>query len=129
MIKFGFWKSVCPLFMFCVATVIGSPGQITVLHNFFPGYGADPSTAMVQATDGYFYGTTYTNAFKIDSSGNESTFYSFCTSGANCPDGSDPSGLVQASDGNFYGTKQLASLAAAAGLVVEPSSKSVRGER
>jgi uncharacterized repeat protein (TIGR03803 family) len=71
-----------------------------------------PQAGLVQATDGSLYGTTggelgsdnYGTLFKITSSGNLTTLYSFCSE-PNCSDGEYPSaGLVQATDGNFYGT-------------------------
>jgi uncharacterized protein (TIGR03437 family) len=82
-------------------------GTLTTLHNFgsVPADGYYPSTKLIQATDGSFYGTTagggtnsHGTVFKITSEGSFTTLYSF--------DGtkSDPSELIQASDGNFYGT-------------------------
>jgi uncharacterized repeat protein (TIGR03803 family) len=70
--------------------------------------GASPSAALVQGSDGFFYGTTigggtnagYGTVFKISADGAVTTLYSF--SGGN--DGLGPSGLVQGSDGYFYGT-------------------------
>jgi len=74
--------------------------------------GADPYAALMQATDGNFYGTTFdggANAtggtvFSITPSGVLTTLYSFCSL-ANCADGADPYGgsLQQGTDGNFYG--------------------------
>jgi len=69
------------------------------------------STALIQATDGNFYGTTFQGGaygqgtvFKVTPNGELTTLYSFCAQ-AGCPDGAGPNaGLVQASDGNFYGT-------------------------
>src|ERR1019366_4483781 len=80
--------------------------------------GAAPDAALVQATDGNFYGTTsrggassncpgpYVSGcgtvFKITPSGTLTTIYSF-----NYTDGSEPwAGLVQATDGSFYGTTE-----------------------
>jgi uncharacterized repeat protein (TIGR03803 family) len=91
-------------------------GTLTTLHSFCAAAncadGTEPNGAIVQATDGNFYGTTYAggaylyygSVFKITPGGALTTFYSFCAK-ALCPDGSDPvEGLVQAADGNFYGT-------------------------
>jgi uncharacterized repeat protein (TIGR03803 family) len=86
------------------------PGAVlSVLHSFyvFPN-GANPSDALVQGRDGYFYGTTLaggTNGglgavFRTRSDGSITSLYSF--SGRN--DGWGPAGLVQGSDGYFYGT-------------------------
>ncbi len=84
-------------------------GALTTLYNF-PGSpdGFRPLGALVQATDGNFYGTTYQGGavnygtvFKMTASGELTTLYRF-TGGT---DGAAPSGaLVQATDGNFYGT-------------------------
>jgi uncharacterized repeat protein (TIGR03803 family) len=69
-----------------------------------------PEGALVQGTDGNFYGTTYMggpnsfgNIFQVTPSGVFTEIYTFCN-GAGCPDGENPvSGLVQGTDGNFYG--------------------------
>jgi uncharacterized repeat protein (TIGR03803 family) len=81
----------------------------TSLHSFtvFPN-GAYPAAALVQGSDGNFYGTTQgggTNGagtvFQISTNGALTSLYSF--TGGN--DGADPrAGLVQGSDGYFYGT-------------------------
>jgi len=93
-------------------------GTLTTLYTFCSQTnctdGSYPAAALVQATDGNFYGTTSYGAdgncmvqcgtvFKITPSGNLTTLYSFCAN-INCPDGDTPSALVQATDGNFYGT-------------------------
>ncbi len=83
-------------------------GAITTLHSFTgESDGAYPQAALIQATDGSFYGTAqnggdfgFGNVFRILPDGTFSTVYSF-TGGA---DGSAPTdSLVQAKDGNFYG--------------------------
>jgi uncharacterized repeat protein (TIGR03803 family) len=81
------------------------------MHSFNSTDGAHPSSTLIQATDGNFYGTTTiggdTNSgtvFKMTPSGILSTLYSFCRT-PNCTDGLYPiAGVVQAFDGNFYGT-------------------------
>ena len=87
-------------------------GALTTLHSFDWYDGASPTAALVQGTDGNFYGTTYGGGanqyygtvFKITPSGTLTSLYSFCAQ-ANCADGAMPyAGLVQATDGNFYGT-------------------------
>ncbi len=99
-------------------------GTLTTLYSFCSQSGcADgsyPGAALVQATDGNFYGTTqYGGAnnnsicqgsgcgtiFKITSAGTLTTLYSFCSQSA-CADGRLSFGLVQATDGNFYGTTE-----------------------
>jgi len=95
-------------------------GAVTLLHSFTaegssPPYpnkdGAYPDAELIQACDGYFYGTTEqggTNGggvlFKISSTGAFTTIHSFSTQGANT-DGSFPKcTLLQGPDCNLYGT-------------------------
>jgi uncharacterized repeat protein (TIGR03803 family) len=89
-------------------------GNLTTLHNFCQTNCADglfPYAPLVQASNGSFYGTTYTGGsyfggvvFQITSTGEFATLYSFCAI-ADCVDGLYPiSGLMQASNGNLYGT-------------------------
>ena len=66
-----------------------------------------PRSNLIQASDGYFYGTTYFGgtcgvgtAFRMDSTGNVTTLHSFCYA-----DGAQPAaGLIQSDSGDFYGT-------------------------
>ena len=90
----------------CVTAVAQS---LTTLYSFNGTDGQLPSAALVQGTDGNFYGTTAAGGahhqgtvFKIDSAGNLTTLHSF----SGFPlDGAVPTaGLVQGTDGNFYGT-------------------------
>jgi uncharacterized repeat protein (TIGR03803 family) len=89
-------------------------GKLTTLYSFCAQDtscpdGAHPG-ALIQATDGNFYGTTnnggansWGTLFRITPAGSFTTLYSFCQQ-ANCTDGKNPTGpLVQASDGNLYG--------------------------
>ena len=84
---------------------------LTVLHSFHVSpNGENPWAALVQGTDGYFYGTTagggtnggFGTIFSISSNGSITSLYSF--SGGN--DGRGPAGVVQGSDGYFYGTTE-----------------------
>jgi uncharacterized repeat protein (TIGR03803 family) len=93
-------------------------GTVRVLHRFCAQMGFDcldgqfPSGALVQATDGNFYGTTLSGGqysmgtvFRLTPAGILTTLYSFCPGEGACPDGSEPlAGLIQAKDGNLYGT-------------------------
>jgi uncharacterized repeat protein (TIGR03803 family) len=93
---------------------ISTAGSLTVLHVFggttFNGDGSSPYGALVQATDGNFYGTTATGGnnnagtiFRIvpGAGAGSVTLYSF----TGAADGSNPeSTLIQATNGNFYGT-------------------------
>ena len=92
-------------------------GAETLLYAFAGGTadGANPDTALIQGTDGNFYGTTNSGGdascfdgcgtvFKITPAGAESVLYLFTASAI---DGAEPpaaSSLLQGSDGNFYGT-------------------------
>jgi uncharacterized repeat protein (TIGR03803 family) len=75
----------------------------------FPGApGGCDATALMQATDGNFYGTTYEGGtaglgtiFKLDQSGNVTILYSLMTLAG---DGQYPNDLSQATDGKLYGT-------------------------
>jgi len=93
-------------------------GSLTTLYNFCSQSnctdGAFPYTALIQASDGSFYGTTVVGGasgagtiFKVTPGGTLTTLYSFCPQ-SGCPDGAEPFGaLLQGSDGNFYGTTYL----------------------
>jgi uncharacterized repeat protein (TIGR03803 family) len=89
---------------------ITTGGVLTPLYFFTDGHdGGDPAAALVQASDGNLYGTTYfggTNnsgvVFRITTGGALTPLWSFTGHGN---DGGGPTaGLVQASDGNLYGT-------------------------
>jgi uncharacterized repeat protein (TIGR03803 family) len=100
----------CPRYGCGTVFEITPAGKLTTLHSFNHAEGAVPR-ALVQATDGNFYGTTLTGGvngqgtvFKITPAGKLTRLYSFCSQ-TNCIDGSGPeAALVQATDGNFYGT-------------------------
>ena len=90
---------------------VTSGGTLTTLYNFCsqPNCtdGSDPSTGLIQASDGNFYGTTAGTVFKITSGGTLTTLYRFCSQ-PKCTDGSGPKGaLIQATDGSFYGTTNV----------------------
>jgi len=84
---------------------ITASGTLTTLYSFDVAHGSGPN-ALVQGTDGNFYGTTFSGGtlsnglvFKITAKGTLTILHSFEGS-----DGSGPSsGLIQATDGNFYG--------------------------
>ena len=90
---------------------INSKGTLHTLHNFNYADGSLPHGALIQATDGNFYGTTMEGGangsgtvFRLTAAGVLTTIYNFCSL-ANCADGEAPfAGLLQASDGDFYGT-------------------------
>ena len=86
-------------------------GIFTLLYSFGsqPNDGANPAGALLQASDGDFYGTTTVGGanhigtvFKMTPAGVLNTLYSF---GTQTNDGNSPNGsLIEGSDGNFYGT-------------------------
>jgi uncharacterized repeat protein (TIGR03803 family) len=100
---------------------ISAGGTFALLHSFNNGAdGAYPAAALVQGSDGNFYGTTtaggtnggYGTVFKISTAGMLTPLHSF----AGGSDGSVPqANLVQGSDGNFYGTTE------AGGMTTETS--------
>ena len=80
-------------------------GRLTTLHTFHSTDGAGPE-ALLQATDGNFYGITVTGGtndegtvFEITAAGTLTKLHTF-----DGIDGQYPDGLVQATDGSFYGT-------------------------
>jgi uncharacterized repeat protein (TIGR03803 family) len=93
-------------------------GDETILYSFAggedgsnPNDGATPSSRLIQANDGNFYGTTFIGGanevgtiFRISPSGDYAVIYSFGGSetGAVYPD----SALVQGTGGDFYGTTE-----------------------
>jgi len=89
---------------------IDSSGNFESLYSFTGGDdGGDVSGGLIQAKDGFLYGTTFQGgtsnsgtAFKTDLSGNLSTLYSFTGD----TDGYGPMGLIQGTDGFFYGGTQ-----------------------
>jgi uncharacterized repeat protein (TIGR03803 family) len=92
-----------------IGCITVSAQTLTTLHSFNGGDGRSPEGALVQGSDGNFYGTTPLGgphskgtAFKIDATGSLTTLHSFSGSPG---DGAVPvAGLAQGSDGNFYGT-------------------------
>jgi uncharacterized repeat protein (TIGR03803 family) len=89
-------------------------GQFTTMYGFcgLPNCvdGDQSQGALVEGSDGNFYGTTvtggkhsYGTVFRITPTGVLTTLYNFCSQ-ANCADGEYPgSSLIQGTDGNFYG--------------------------
>ncbi len=98
--------------LLCAAVAMCLRAQVlTTLASFSGKDGAWPANALVQATDGNFYGTTnFAGAhrtgtiFRMNPHGQLTTLYNFCSQ-ANCADGFSVSApLVQGNDGDLYGT-------------------------
>ena len=93
-------------------------GTLTVLYNFCTDFecsdGVLPGAALLQASDGNFYGTTEAGGdmgagafFRVTSDGTYTSLFSFCLQ-FTCDAGEQPLGaLVQGSNGNFYGTTSI----------------------
>lgn len=98
---------------------ISPTGTLSTLYSFCTQSnctdGLYPTSALIQADNGDFYGTTYYGGancvsdggcgtvFKITPTGTLTTLYSFCAQ-SGCTDGSNPRGLMQAANGDFFGT-------------------------
>jgi len=73
--------------------------------------GTGPMASLIQDAAGNLYGTTFFGGsngsgtvFKLDSTGQETVLYNFCSI-TNCTDGAHPAaGLIQDTAGNLYGT-------------------------
>lgn len=106
-------KRLCIVLAICVVAVITASAQtFTTLVNFNTTDGNEPGyVALIQGTDGAFYGTTISGGrflsgtvFRVTADGELTTLYSFCAE-TNCADGMSPfAGVTLAGDGNFYGT-------------------------
>jgi uncharacterized repeat protein (TIGR03803 family) len=95
---------------------ITAGGTLTTLFNFDFST-AGPSSGLLQANNGNFYGTTSAGGnfsvcpfngcgtvFELTAGGTFTTLYSFCAQ-PNCSDGGGPiSGVIQARNGSLYGT-------------------------
>jgi uncharacterized protein (TIGR03437 family) len=83
---------------------ITTAGEFTTLYSFSGiADGGQPYGALIQASDGNFYGTTRVGTiFKITPAGVLTTLHTFSLTDGRNPTG----GVVQASDGNFYGTTE-----------------------
>lgn len=88
----------------------GLGGVVTTIASFGPSTGSEPHCTLIQATDGYLYGTTRSGGafncgtiFRVGLDGALVTLASF-----NGTNGEFPvAGLLQAGDGCFYGTTEF----------------------
>src|SRR5574337_1740016 len=98
-----------------------APPTITVLHAFHGADGSSPRAPLLQASDGNFYGTTYSGGddgngcvqgcngtvFKITPQGQFTLLHTFVGGGNSYQDGRNPvGGLVEAPDGYLYGVTE-----------------------
>ena len=87
-------------------------GQLTTLYSFTGGADGSMPNALIQGTDGNFYGSTMCGPesppnvfsglgkiFRLTPAGGMTTLYSF----VGAIDGGNPGKLIQGGDGNFYG--------------------------
>jgi uncharacterized repeat protein (TIGR03803 family) len=93
---------------------INPNGSFTTLYSFTNGIdGTGPTNALIQASDGNFYGVTEAgalgrgNVFRMSPDGALVNVYTF--NGG--PNGGEPNALIQASDGFFFGTTAHSTLA------------------
>jgi uncharacterized repeat protein (TIGR03803 family) len=104
-------NAACALLLVVAMTAAASSTQtFTMVHDFDGTDGDGPYAALIQAHDGYLYGTTSEGGagygegtvFKMTPSGTLTTLHTFYG-----PDGSSPAAaLTQATDGFFYGTTE-----------------------
>ena len=90
--------------------------QLTTLHAFADGDGANPAAALVRGTDGFFYGTAPAGGsngtgtvFRLGTDGALTVLHSFADTDDNNgnADGATPTAaLVLGTDGFFYGVAQ-----------------------
>ncbi|HLX95403.1 MAG TPA: choice-of-anchor tandem repeat GloVer-containing protein [Verrucomicrobiae bacterium] len=87
-------------------------GTFTNLYSFTDGSdGGSPYSALVQGSDGNFYGTTYSygsrgvgTIFQMTTNGNVTPLISFTGTSGSYLGANEQGSLVQGPDGNFYGT-------------------------
>ena len=88
-------------------------GHFVLLHSLsplFPGEGSEPKGGVIQASDGFFYGTTEHGGyggeiFRMDAAGNFTVLHRFDSYAS---DGGRPvSGLIEGRDGFLYGTAPI----------------------
>jgi uncharacterized repeat protein (TIGR03803 family) len=103
-------------------------GTLTTLAVFCAPTGYLPDSALVQAANGNFYGTTiaggdgakvvYGTVYETTSSGSLASLHSFCLE-TGCTDGKTPMAVTLGTDGNFYGVTMGGGANNAKGTVFE----------
>ena len=109
--KNAFGKIASVIIALCVTTVVNSHGQtLTTVLSLNMSTGSSPN-ALVQGTDGNFFGTALLygqnglgTGYEVTPDGRVIKVVSFCAE-TNCADGANPNAaLLLAADGNYYGT-------------------------
>src|SRR5580693_6202004 len=100
-----------------LAVPLALPAQTLTTVATFNGANGTQPTALIQASDGNYYGTTegggsgYGTIFQLTPAGTLTTIYTFASATGNAqlpgPDGAGPFALIEGADGNFYGTTSL----------------------
>ena len=105
--QFGGNLSLCQSYGCGTIFKITPSGVLTAIYRFSDSDGAGPA-ALVQGTDGNFYGTTWTGGsnlygtvFKLTPSGSLTTLHNFSPT-----EGALPYVLIRGNDGNFYGANE-----------------------
>src|SRR5215472_2302387 len=102
-------RSLASVWLLSTAWAASAAAQTVEVAHVFP-YGGRPSSTLMQASDGLYYGTTAQGGsadkgtiFRIDAAGNLRTLHEFYDF-----DGAAPvAALLEASDGFFYGTTSV----------------------
>jgi uncharacterized repeat protein (TIGR03803 family) len=94
--------------LLAVSGIARAQTPLDILTAFGPGGPQNPQGALIQGSDGNFYGTTFQGGafnngtvFQLTPAGTLTVLHDF----AGGTDGAAPlAGVIQAADGNFYGT-------------------------
>jgi uncharacterized protein (TIGR03437 family) len=108
---------MCKSILLFLAVPLALPAQTLTTVVTFNGANGTAPTALIQGSDGNYYGTTeaggsgYGTLFQLTAAGTLTTIYTFASATGNPqlpgPDGAAPFALTQGADGNFYGTTSL----------------------
>src|SRR5580700_10130765 len=110
--RMGMWLRISIILTACAMLVQVAHAQSYSASTFYslPVYYDGPSTAVIQGSDGNFYGIfagedegEYGFAFRVTPQGEGMVLYKFCSL-KDCADGEFPDSIIQGTDGNFYGT-------------------------
>jgi uncharacterized repeat protein (TIGR03803 family) len=107
------WKTTGAVLMLCGATAIVASAQTYQSRQFDWTNGAGPQAALMQGSDGNFYGATdgggdyqFGTVFKVSPAGKLTTLHSFCAQQIldSCTDGESPDSQMVQTHGRLYGT-------------------------